>query len=113
MPSKKEQTLSEIFDSFLAEGPSHRDQQIDELQKSLAAERDARLEERFIFVVAATILLNVVFFSVLDGIGGPVALLILELLILVPLARRMGVGEIAQLLDRILNRMAGSINKDE
>lgn len=90
------------------------DQYVQELQESLTAERDRRLEDRFIFIVVVTVLLDVVFFSVLDNFGGPLALLILELLILIPLARRMGMQEFAQLLDRVLNRMAGSIkNKDE
>lgn len=109
MPQKKD-TLGDIFD--LDEKPSHKDQQIEELQEALAQEKDARQEDRFIFIVVATILLDVVFFSVLDGLGGPIALLILELLILVPLANKMGMQDIAQLMDRILNRVAGSMNQE-
>lgn len=113
MPPKDEQTLSEVFESFLTSEVTHRDEQVQELQESLADERDKRLEDRFIFIVVVTVLLDVVFFSVLDNLGGPLALLILELLILVPLARRMGMEEIAQLMDRVLNRMAGSMNNKE
>jgi hypothetical protein len=43
----------------------------------------------------------------MPNFGGPLALLILELLILIPLAKRMGMEQIAALLDRILYRMAG------
>ena len=40
--------------------------------------------------------------------GGPIALLILALLILIPLAKRMGMEEIAAILDRVLNNVAGN-----
>jgi TRAP-type C4-dicarboxylate transport system permease large subunit len=77
------------------------------LEQQLEAERDARREERFVFIILCVILLNVVLFSVLDGLGGPLALLVLELIILVPLARRMGIDEIHQILSNVLDRMAG------
>ncbi len=89
--------------------PTRRDEQIQALQESLAEERDARREERFIFITVTVLLLDVVFFSVLDGIGGPIALVIVELLILIPLAKRLGMEEIAALLDRLLGRAAGNI----
>lgn len=86
--------------------PDKRDEQIDELQQRLTAERDARREDRFVFIVVTVILLDIVFFSVMPTFGGPIALLILQVLILVPLARRMGMEEVAQLLSRVLDRMA-------
>lgn len=96
-------TLDELFDE---RQPTQRDQQLAELQESLTRERDKRKEDWFIFVVVTTILLDVVFFSVLDNLGGPLALIILQLLILIPLARRLGMEEIVQILDRLLNRIA-------
>jgi hypothetical protein len=83
-----------------------RDEQIDELQQQLTAEKDARREDRFVFIVVVVVLLDIVFFSVMPTFGGPIALLILQVLILVPLARRMGMEEVAQLLSRVLDRMA-------
>ena len=44
-------------------------------------------------------------FSQTNSWGGPIALLILELLILIPLAKRLGIQEISQLVDKLLNRM--------
>jgi hypothetical protein len=84
---------------------SKQDRQIEELQQQLARERDGRNEDRFVGIVCLVMLLDVVFFTVMPTFGGPIALLILELLILIPLARRMGMQEIATLLGRVLDRM--------
>lgn len=92
---------------FLPEEPAQHDRQIAELQETLAQERDARREERFVFIVILVLLLDVVFFSVMPSFGGPIALLVLELLILIPLAKRMGMEEIATILSRVVGRIAG------
>ncbi|MEP0234158.1 MAG: hypothetical protein ABJ360_12525 [Roseobacter sp.] len=95
------------FDSLISREASKKDKQIDELQSQLAYEKDARQEDRFVGIVCLVLLLDVVFFSVMPTFGGPLALLVLELLVLIPLAKRMGMQEIAQILSRVLHRMAG------
>ncbi len=94
------------FDDLIVEGAGKKDQQISELQKQLAYEKDARLEERFTFIALIILLFDVVFFSVMPTFGGPLAVLILELLILIPLARRMGMDEIARIISRVIDRLA-------
>ncbi|WP_141659699.1 MULTISPECIES: hypothetical protein [Chelatococcus] len=101
------------FDVLASTEPTKQDQQIEELQKQLAYERDARREDRFVGIVCLALLLNVVFFSVMPNFGGPIALLVLELLILIPLAQRMGMQEIAQILNRVLHRMASRTTDEE
>jgi len=95
------------FDVLVASEPSKQDQQIQELQDRLERERDGRKEDRFVGIVCLVMLLDVVFFTVMPTFGGPLALLVLELLILIPLAKRMGMQEIAQILSSVLHRMAG------
>lgn len=107
MPQVENKPHEDLTD-LLAEKPTLKDDQIGRLQQKLDYERDARREERFIFIVVLVILLDVVFFSVMPSFGGPIALLILELLILIPLAKRMGMEEIAAILDRVLNNMASN-----
>lgn len=97
----------------LSETPTKRDELIEQLQEELTAERDARREERFIFIVLVVILFDIVFFTVMSNISGPIAILILQLLILIPLARRMGMQEIAQSLDNVLSRIAGKTTNAE
>ena len=95
------------FDVLAASNVTPQQELISELQSDLVKERDARKEDRFVFIVLIVILLDIVFFSLMPTFGGPLALLVLELLILIPLAKRMGMEEVAQILSRVLNRMAG------
>ena len=100
----------EPFESVLLK---QQEREILELSKKLTAEREARQEDNFAFVVVIIILLNVIFFSFLDGLMGPLVLFVLELLVLTLLARRMGVKGIAVLLDRILHRITNGISNKE
>lgn len=92
---------------------TRQQEQIDELQKELDGERDARKEERFFFIVIFVILFDIVFFSMMPSLGGPIALLVLQLLILIPLAKRMGMEEIAQMMSRVVGRIADKAGSDE
>ncbi|TXI22296.1 MAG: hypothetical protein E6Q61_09365 [Nitrosomonas sp.] len=103
----------ENLEDILLEEPTVKDKQIERLQRELDYERDARREERFVCILVLVILLDVVFFSVMSNFGGPIALLILELLILFSLAKRMGMEQIAAILDRVMNRLAGNNNGRE
>ena len=87
--------------------PTKQEQQIQELQDDLAAEKDARQEDRFFFLIAVVILFDIVFFTLMPTFGGPLALLVLQLLILIPLARRMGMEEVASILNGVITRLAG------
>jgi hypothetical protein len=107
VPTPRSESKPKGFDTLAKDDVSAQDSQVSELQKQLAHEKDARKEERFIFIVVSVLLFDVTFFAVMPTFGGPLALLIIELLILIPLAKRMGMEEIASLLSRILDHMAG------
>ena len=97
------------FKEPLPEQPKAPDRKIVELEKALSDEINARKEERFIFAVVSILLLDVVFFSVLDGWGGPIALVVVELLLLVLVARRMGVEAVSEFLDGVLGRIISGV----
>ena len=101
------------FASFTKKPAEKQDEQVEELQEQLAKEKDARKEERFFGVLLLIILLDVVFFTVMPTFGGPIALLVLELLILLPLAKRMGMQEIAETLSRVLHRVSDGVKHEE
>jgi hypothetical protein len=113
MPADKQTGTAKRFGAVAKSGATKQEEQISELQEQLAQERDARMEDRFVFIVAVVILLDVVFFTVMPSFGGPLALLILQLLVLIPLAKRMGMQEVAQILSRVLHRMAGKSGGSE
>ena len=101
------------FDRLAPSEASKQDLQISELQKQLAHEKDARREDLFIFIVVLVLLLDVTFFSILPNLVGPLALVVLELLIFIPLARRMGLEEIALICGNVIDRLAGKVEASD
>jgi len=71
------------------------------LARDLRDEKEFRQDERFLFLVAIIILLDVIVFDAVGGWIAPVALVILELAFLVVLARLMGVEEVVDLAKRL------------
>ncbi|MEH0195196.1 hypothetical protein V7S57_03800 [Caulobacter sp. CCNWLY153] len=86
--------------------PEARDQALAELEKKLQAIEDARKEERFIWIVVCTILIDILWLSGSENAALSVIVLILELVVLFVLARRMGVEDIERLMDRILHSVS-------
>lgn len=83
------------------------------LGEELEAAKDARKEERFVWIVIVTILLDVLWFSDSENPTLPVIVLVLQLIVLVILARRMGIDDVVELIDRLLHTVgskAGSGN---
>lgn len=79
-----------------------KDDALAALGERLQAEKDARMEERFIWVVACVILIDVIWLRTSPNPTFPIVILILELVALLIIARRMGVNDFVKLMDRIL-----------
>jgi hypothetical protein len=81
------------------------------LAEKLEAAKDARKEERFLWITVAVILIDVLWFKDSPNPVLPIVVLVLELIILVVLARRMGIDDVVELVDRFLhtvgNKAAG------
>lgn len=90
------------FEFLLERETTKRDEQIRKLEQLLSEEKDSRKQERFFGILGFLILLNVIFLTPMQTWGGPISILILELIALVLLARRMGLQEASQIIDRIL-----------
>lgn len=86
-----------------AEEATEKDEAKAVLETQLQAERDARSEERFVWIVVVTILVDVLWFRNAANALLPLVVLILELIVLLVLARRMGIDDVVQLVDRILH----------
>lgn len=82
------------------------DELIASLEQDLHREKDGRREDRFIALLIGTILLNVHFFTVFEGWGGPIALTILEIFLFIVLAQRLGVDVLAVWLDKALSSLS-------
>jgi len=99
---------NDVDKSFSEDKESKEDKAIAELESQLNKEKDARREDQFVFIFVCVILLDVVFFTVIDGLAA-IALVVMELLILFPLARRMGMEEFAGILSRVLGRVSDGV----
>jgi|GEM_PF-3327727 len=73
----------------------------DAVAQALREEKEDRQDERFLFLFAIIVLLDVILFDALGGWVLPLILVILELAFLVVLARLMGVEEVVDLARRL------------
>jgi hypothetical protein len=82
--------------------PDAKDKALQALEDEVAQEKEARREERFIWIVVCVILIDVLWFRNAANATLPVVIFILELVALFVLARRMDIKEIVNLVDRVL-----------
>ena len=85
----------------------------DELSQKIAALKDARNEERLIFIMLIIILLDVVFFTTIPTWTGPLALTLIQGFVLFILAKKMGMEDTCALIDKLLNRTIEKIQGKE
>lgn len=79
-------------------GPVVLSGNIAELETSLEQEREGRKEERFYWVLACCILVDPLIFNVMNGGWGFAPLLLLQIIMLIGLAKRLGVDWAVELL---------------
>jgi hypothetical protein len=77
-----------------------KDAAINELAQKLEEITESRNEERFCWCLAFIVLLDVYFFAGLEGWGAPISIFLLELVLLIILARRFGVEDLTNILDK-------------
>lgn len=90
------------------ENAGPKDAALKTLEDQLSEAKDARLEERFIWIVVCVILVDVLWFRNASNAIVPIVVLILELVILFILANRLGIQEVKSLLDRIMQGLSRS-----
>lgn len=73
------------------------------LEEKLAAEKDGRLEDRFIFLVVIVIFLDIFFLKDAANAVLPIVVLILELIVLLLLAKRLGNEGVSRVLDGLMH----------
>lgn len=71
------------------------------VQEQLAQEREKRREERFIWIVVSTILLDLFLLDRKDSATTTILVFVLELIAIVVVVRRLGIKNAAVFIDRI------------
>ena len=95
-PPKLNRTLTKV------ETPSSGDLQVGKLQGDLAAEQDARKEERWFWLLGAIILIDIIAFPSIGALGIPF-IAFLQLVAMVMLAERWGVDGVVQAMTWAVN----------
>lgn len=98
----RDDEINENIEPLLSDKPDKQDEQIQNLSKSLTEERDARKEERLLWILVSVILLNVAFFSSMESTLGPLIIGFLQLIALTVVATRLGLEEVVQIIDRLV-----------
>jgi len=76
------------------------------LADELEAAKDARKEERFVWITVVVILVDVLWFKDSPNPALPFVVLVLQLILLIVLARRMGINDVVELIDRLLHTVS-------
>lgn len=82
---------------------SHKDILIQELEIKVFELENSILEERFYWVLAMIIVIDIIAFTHMPSWGGPIAVLILELFGLLALADKCGVDNVVIIINRIID----------
>lgn len=96
-------TAVRVEPALAVDGSNNAAEAAARLGDELEAVKDARKEERFIWILIVTILLDVIWFADSSNATLPIVVLILQLVVLVIIARRMGIDDVVALIDRLLH----------
>lgn len=106
--------LDSDFPPVSPAGPSEDAQA--RLEAENVALKDAIREERFGWILLSIILFDMAMFANIQTTGVPIAILLLQALLLIVLARRLGVQEIVRIADRLIegwSRRGSAMPADE
>ncbi len=92
-------------------GPSKKDELIDALQTSLNEEKDARKEERFVWLVIVVLMFDAFTFPSMATWTGPIVIGLIQILLAIVLGRRWQMDEIWTITTKIVDKWDGKIGK--
>jgi hypothetical protein len=96
-------------DKLNEETATIRGRQVQELQADFADCKDQHMGERFMWIAVVMILFDALVFPPMRTWTGPLAIFAVQLLLLFMVARRYGVKELAEWVDRLVAMAKASI----
>lgn len=94
------------FDKAVQESKGSDGNSIAQLERTIAELEDKLEEQRFFWIAIIFIIFDSLTFPTMQTWSAPLGILLIQLVILVVLAKRCGIEEVGQLLDKILNTAA-------
>jgi len=95
------------FDKLNEETGTIQDRQVQELADALDACKERRAGERFVWIAVVMMLFDALVFPPMTAWTGPLAIFVVELVLLFVFARRYGVKELAEWLDWLVGITQG------
>lgn len=109
----EKESLNNLFSEDIgSDSEESLDDAFSDVSSELTNLRRQLHEERFCWVVVSIILLDVVFFDKETVWAIPVVIMLLELILILVIAQRLGVATISAFLYRIIDSYAGKRAKD-
>ena len=87
-------------------------EEIQELNEALERERDQRKEERFVWIIASVILIDIFVFSSMESFMGPLIIGVFEAVALLLVARKMGLEEVVKFINKLIAMVSGSTKNE-
>lgn len=97
---------NEDLAKLTSEPSSAKSEEVERLSEQLEHERDRRREDWFVFLLISIILVNIHVFSTLDGWGAPIAITLLQLVLLLVAAERFGVKLVVSWFSHLVDKFA-------
>lgn len=95
---------NEVFDELVASSPvSKTDEQIQALESKVQALETKLNEDRFIALGAFIILFDAYIFEHMSNWGSPIALLVIEFVVLLVIARKLKIEDVTMFSDKIIS----------
>jgi hypothetical protein len=110
LEGQKEKPIISDFARLLDEvRPASADVALDEAQKQLQDERDARRGERFYWICSVILIVDTFMFKDMQTWSGPISLSVLEFIIIIALGRSLGNDQIWTLTEKIIGKWDGHL----
>lgn len=82
---------------------------LEAIQQELEKERDARKEERFIWLCAVLLLFDIFAFKEMETWSGPIIIGVVQIVFIVAIGRKWGMDHIWTLTERLVDKWDGKV----
>jgi len=105
MKQNPEEKTSNNSEELVEGSPEREHKKLRERDAELAYEKQKKRENWFVAIIVLIIFLDVGFFSFMPSFGGPLVIGVLQIFVLIILAKRMGMKEMAKILSHFISRV--------
>ncbi len=95
----------------LTSAPHPKEAALEQVQQELNEIKDSQKEERFYWISAVIVVFDIFTFQKMSTWGAPISITVLEIIVLICLARKFGVKDIWTLTEKLIGKWNGGSAK--